>query len=137
MKGLKELLIRRAIDWYRIDMNEALESDPQVYRSLNDFFTRALRPDARPLAEAENAITCPADGALSQAGDIEDGYLFQAKGHNYALQELLGGDPAMTSSSSRGASPPGTHALRRQTEKNGACPRTAPQEDQAVAWRAR
>jgi phosphatidylserine decarboxylase len=96
MKGFKELLIRRAIDWYRVDMSEALESDPRAYRSFNDFFTRALRPDARPVAEAANAIACPADGALSQAGDIEDGYLFQAKGHDYALLELLGGDPAMS-----------------------------------------
>ncbi len=96
MKGFKETLIRRAIDWYKVDMSEALESDPRAYRSFNDFFTRALRPDARPVAQAANAIACPADGALSQAGDIEDGYLFQAKGHDYALLELLGGDPALS-----------------------------------------
>ena len=92
----KDMLIRTAIDWYRVDMNEALESDPRRYRSFNDFFTRALNPDARPVAQAANAIACPADGALSQAGDIEDGYLFQAKGHDYSLLELLGGDPAMS-----------------------------------------
>ncbi len=95
-KGLKDLLIRRAIDGYRVDMSEALESDPAAYRSFNDFFTRALRPDARPVAEAANAITCPADGALSAAGDIEDGYIFQAKGHDYSLLELLGGDPELS-----------------------------------------
>jgi phosphatidylserine decarboxylase len=93
---LKDMLIRTAIDWYKINMSEALESDPRSYRSFNDFFTRALRPDARPVAEAGNAIACPADGTLSQAGDIEDGYLIQAKGHDYALLELLGGDPALS-----------------------------------------
>lgn len=95
-KGVKDTLIRRVIDWYRVDMSEALESDPGAYRSFNDFFTRALRPDARPGAESANAVACPADGTLSAAGDIEDGYLFQAKGHDYSLLELLGGDPAMS-----------------------------------------
>lgn len=95
-KAIKDLLIRRVIDWYRVDMQEALESDPGAYRSFNDFFTRALRPDARPVAPEANQIACPADGGLSQAGDIEDGYLFQAKGHDYALLELLGGDPDMS-----------------------------------------
>lgn len=96
MRGFKETLIRRAIAWYKIDMSEALESDPKTYRSFNDFFTRALSPGVRPVAQAANAIACPADGALSAAGDIEDGYLFQAKGHDYALLELLGGDPAVS-----------------------------------------
>ena len=96
MPVLKDSLIRTAIDWYKVDMSEALESNPGAYRSFNDFFTRALNPDARPVAEAANAIACPADGALSQAGDIEDGYLLQAKGHDYSLLELLGGDPAMS-----------------------------------------
>ncbi len=91
-KPFKDLLIRKAIEWYRVDMDLALESDPAVYRSFNDFFTRVLRPDARPVAAEQDAITSPADGTLSQAGDIESGYLFQAKGHDYSLLELLGGD---------------------------------------------
>jgi phosphatidylserine decarboxylase len=95
-KGFKDMLIRKVIDWYRVDMREALEGSPSAYRSFNDFFTRALRPDARPVAMESHQIACPADGALSQAGDIEDGYLFQAKGHDYSLQELLGGDPEMS-----------------------------------------
>ncbi|MCU7844586.1 MAG: archaetidylserine decarboxylase [Candidatus Thiodiazotropha sp. (ex Monitilora ramsayi)] len=95
-KGFKNTLIRRVIDWYKVDMSEALESDPSAYRSFNDFFTRALRPDARPVAEETDKIACPADGTLSQAGDIENGYLFQAKGHDYSLLELLGGDPELS-----------------------------------------
>ena len=88
----KDKMIRQVIQWYRVDMDEALESDPARYRSFNDFFTRALRPEARPLTEDADAIACPADGTLSQIGDIEDGYIFQAKGHDYSLLELLGGD---------------------------------------------
>lgn len=95
-KGFKDTLIRKVIGWYRVDMSEALERDPTAYRSFNDFFTRALRPDARPVVMEPNRIACPADGTLSQAGDIEDGYLFQAKGHDYSLLELLGGDPEMS-----------------------------------------
>ena len=88
----KDKVIRQIIQWYRVDMDEALESDPTQYRSFNDFFTRALRPDARPQEEAADAIAGPADGALSQIGHIQDGYLFQAKGHDYSLLQLLGGD---------------------------------------------
>ncbi|MES9939153.1 MAG: archaetidylserine decarboxylase [Candidatus Thiodiazotropha sp. 6PLUC1] len=95
-KSVKDLLIRRAIDWYKVDMQEAIESDPTRYRSFNDFFTRALQPDARPVTQLANEIASPADGTLSQAGDIEAGYLFQAKGHDYSLFELLGGDLEMT-----------------------------------------
>jgi phosphatidylserine decarboxylase len=90
--AVKNTLIRKFIDLYGVEMAEALEPDPHRYRSFNDFFTRALQPDARPVNQDENAIVCPADGVLSQAGDIEDGYLFQAKGHDYALVDLLGGD---------------------------------------------
>jgi phosphatidylserine decarboxylase len=95
-KTVKDLLIRRAIAWYQVDMQEALESDPSYYRSFNEFFTRALRPEARPVTQQPNEIACPADGTLSQAGDIEAGYLFQAKGHDYSLFELLGGDLELT-----------------------------------------
>jgi len=90
----KNTLIRRFIDLYKVDMTEALESDPTRYRSFNEFFTRALQPAARPVDPAGNRIICPADGILSQAGDIEAGYLLQAKGHDYALLDLLGGDSA-------------------------------------------
>lgn len=90
--GFKDLLIRQVIRLYHVDMQGALEPDAKKYRNFNDFFTRALKPDTRPVAVADEAIACPADGTLSQAGDIEDGYLFQAKGHDYSLLELLGGD---------------------------------------------
>lgn len=90
--SFKDTLIRQVIQWYRVDMQEALEPDPARYRHFNDFFTRALKPDARPVIDSEDTIACPADGTLSQSGDIEDGRIFQAKGHDYSLLELLGGD---------------------------------------------
>ena len=61
--------------------------------SFNDFFTRALRPGARPLADAE--FVCPVDGAISQFGSIERGQIFQAKGHRYSATALVGGDAAL------------------------------------------
>jgi phosphatidylserine decarboxylase len=72
-------------------MDEALESDPHAYETFNAFFTRALKPDARPVVEGEKELACPVDGAVSQARPIEDGRIFQAKGHDYSLEQLLGG----------------------------------------------
>jgi phosphatidylserine decarboxylase len=87
----------RLIDWfiqrYGVNMSEAMESDPHQYQDFNHFFTRALRPDARSIAE--DGIIYPVDGAISQIGDIRDGRIFQAKGMDYSLQELLGGSEAI------------------------------------------
>lgn len=75
---------------YRVNMAEALEPDPAAYASFNAFFTRALRPGVRPLADAD--WICPVDGAISQFGPIAGDQIFQAKGHSYSTQALLGGD---------------------------------------------
>lgn len=85
--------IRRFISRYGVDMSEAAEPDISQYASFNDFFTRALRPGVRPLAEAE--AVCPVDGAISQLGTIEHDQIFQAKGHRYSTTALLGGDAAL------------------------------------------
>lgn len=89
---LKNLLIKLAINVYKIDMGLAKESDPATYPCFNAFFTRALRPDARPLAQEANSVLCPVDGAVSQSGRIENGRIFQAKGQDYTLEELVGGN---------------------------------------------
>ena len=89
---LKNALITRFIKRFNVDMSQAAQPDPTAYANFNDFFTRALRDDARPLDETPNGILCPADGAISQLGTIEQGRLFQAKGHSFSLTELLGGD---------------------------------------------
>ena len=73
-------------------MNEALEQDINTFKSFNHFFTRELNSNVRPLTTTPNAIACPADGTVSQAGKINDGDIFQAKGKNFTVTELLGGD---------------------------------------------
>ena len=64
------------------------------YACFNDFFTRALKPGARPLAPEPDSILCPADGTISQLGKIEHGRIFQAKGQSFSVLELVGGNPA-------------------------------------------
>ncbi len=84
------------IDWfiqrYDVDMSIALETDPTQYRNFNEFFTRSLASGQRPIVSEEKAIACPADGHISQLGSIVNGHIFQAKGHEYSLLELVGGD---------------------------------------------
>ena len=41
---------------YHIDMSQALERDPYAYESFNAFFTRALKPDARPIDVAAESV---------------------------------------------------------------------------------
>ena len=90
-------IIRWFIRRYGVNMAEAANPDPTAYASFNDFFTRALRPDARPLAAAD--LICPVDGAISQFGAIEGDQIFQAnfrvKGRAYSTTALLGGDGAL------------------------------------------
>jgi phosphatidylserine decarboxylase len=86
-------LIRWFVNKYKVDMSEAAEPDIGQYRSFNDFFTRALKPGIRPLAQAE--LVCPVDGAISQFGPISGDQLFQAKGHRYSTTALVGGDAAL------------------------------------------
>ena len=86
-------LIRRFVRRYGVDMAEAAEPRIEAYASFNDFFTRALRPGARPLAPAD--LVSPVDGAISQLGRIERGQIFQAKGHAYSAAALVGGDAAL------------------------------------------
>lgn len=88
--ALTQWAIRRFIQQYQVNMQEAAEPDPSAYTSFNAFFTRALRPDARPLADSD--LICPVDGAVSQLGNIDAGRIFQAKGHDYTATALLAGD---------------------------------------------
>ena len=86
-------IIRRFVAKYQVNMDEALNPDIASYPTFNAFFTRALRPDARPLAEAD--LICPVDGAISQFGPIQDDQIFQAKGHRYSTTAVVGGDAAL------------------------------------------
>ena len=83
-------LITNFVAKYGVDMSEAADPDPASYASFNDFFTRALKPDARPIATAD--LVSPVDGAISQFGAIERDQIVQAKGHAYSTTALVGGD---------------------------------------------
>ncbi len=86
-------LIRDFVRRYGVNMAEAANPDITSYPTFNAFFTRALRPGARPLATAD--LLCPVDGAISQFGRIERDQIFQAKGHQYTTTALVGGDSTL------------------------------------------
>jgi phosphatidylserine decarboxylase len=88
-------VIRWFIEKYAVNMAEAANPDVDSYSSFNDFFTRPLKDNARPKADA--AWLCPVDGAISQFGKIENDQIFQAKGHQYSAQSLVGGDAKLAS----------------------------------------
>ena len=89
---VKNLIIRIYTDLNPVKMHEAVEEDMFAYESLNAFFTRALKAECRPFENNEENWLCPVDGSVSQAQAIKDGRIFQAKGHDYSLLELVGGD---------------------------------------------
>ncbi|MCF6353491.1 MAG: archaetidylserine decarboxylase [Candidatus Polarisedimenticolaceae bacterium] len=100
---LKNTLIRQAIKLYRVDMEAAAEPDPAAYPCFNAFFTRPLRADARPFAVGNHTLLSPVDGAVSQSGRIVDGRIFQAKGIEYSLEELVGGERSLVEAFSGGS----------------------------------
>ncbi|MEH6343828.1 MAG: archaetidylserine decarboxylase [Bermanella sp.] len=89
---IKSTFINNFAKKYGINMQEAKQEDLNAYASFNDFFTRELKDGARPIAESEGTLVSPADGAVSQLGKIELGRVFQAKGRDFSVTELLGGD---------------------------------------------
>jgi phosphatidylserine decarboxylase len=99
--ALTTALIRWFVKRYQVNMAEAQEPNVAAYASFNDFFTRALKPDARPHAAAH--YLCPVDGAISQFGRIRGDQIFQAKGHDYSTTALVGGDAALAAQFQDGA----------------------------------
>ena len=91
--ALTQFAIRKFVAKYGVNMAEAANPAISSYASFNDFFTRALKPGARPLASA--AYVCPVDGAISQFGAIDGDQIFQAKGHSYSTRALVGGDATL------------------------------------------
>lgn len=94
-------LIKWFIGRYQVNMTEAANPDIRSYATFNDFFTRALKSDARPLASAD--FIFPVDGAISQFGAIDHDQLFQAKGHTYSTTALVGGDADLAAQFSDGS----------------------------------
>lgn len=88
--GLTTKFIAWFVRRYGVNMSEAANPDIASYPTFNEFFSRALKPGARPLADAD--LISPVDGAISQLGPIRRDQIFQAKGHHYAITTLVGGD---------------------------------------------
>ncbi|MDQ7075960.1 MAG: archaetidylserine decarboxylase [Gammaproteobacteria bacterium] len=93
---LKNPVGRWFIKTFKVDMSEAQEANIEAYASFNEFFTRELKTGLRPIDPTEHGLTSPVDGTVSQAMPIENGSVFQAKGRDYTLLELLGGDADLT-----------------------------------------
>jgi len=89
---LRNLVLGSFLRGFRIDMSAAIEPDPYRYPTFNAFFTRALKPEARPIASATDALVSPVDGTVSQCGTITRDVILQAKGRDFSMTELLGGD---------------------------------------------
>lgn len=92
-------LTPKVIAWfvkrYQVNMQEAANPDINSYKTFNDFFTRLLKENARPIADAD--FICPVDGAISQLGPINQDQIFQAKGHDYSTTTLLAGNQSLAS----------------------------------------
>ncbi len=88
--ALSHAAMRAFIRAFRVNMQEAVQEDVKRYPNFNAFFTRALKPEARPVDFSDDAVVSPVDGTVNQAGEIRDGRIFQAKGHDYSAEELLG-----------------------------------------------
>ena len=86
-------IIPRFIRKYGVDMSEAAQPDPSRYACFNDFFTRALRPGVRPLADTP--FVSPVDGAVIDCVRLQDDTILQLKGHPYSARALLAGDAAL------------------------------------------
>lgn len=100
---LKNLLIKQAIRTYKIDLSIAEREQAEQYATFNDFFTRSLKPDARPIPSHEDVVVSPADGILSQFGSITNNQFIQAKGQSYTTSRLLGNDDTLARDFSNGS----------------------------------
>ena len=88
-------LIQLFINYFGIDMSEAEHENPANYPTFNAFFTRQLKAGLRPIVADPRILALPVDGCVSQLGDIREGRIIQAKGHDFSARELLGGDAAL------------------------------------------
>ncbi len=85
--------IRQFAKLFDINLAEASHSEPDHYKTFNQFFTRTLKDGAREISSAAHQFCSPVDGRVSQLGAINDGTIVQAKGHSYTVADLLGARP--------------------------------------------
>jgi len=91
-KTWKNILISVFCRTYQVNLEDAAQPHIESYASFNDFFTRGLKPGKRPISRNSESIVCPGDGIISQIGSLKNGRLLQAKGRDYAIVDLVGGD---------------------------------------------
>ncbi|SFR50667.1 archaetidylserine decarboxylase [Thiomicrospira sp. ALE5] len=89
---IKRQTIRALTKLYDIDLTDAVKSEPDDYPHFNSFFTRALKPETRPIAEGDQVWVSPVDGVISQSAKLQGNQMVQAKCHDYTVEALLGGD---------------------------------------------
>jgi phosphatidylserine decarboxylase len=87
--AVKNALINSFMRGFSPDMSDATKRDPLAYESFNEFFTRALRPGARPIDPNDSVLVSPVDGAISQMGPLDGSQIVQAKGYYYSLEALF------------------------------------------------
>ena len=90
-KAFKNVLINGFMKLYKVNLAEAEFEQAGSYTDFNHFFTRALKPNARPVDPDPRVMVSPVDGTISQLGDVRAGKMIQAKGREYSVTELLGG----------------------------------------------
>ena len=93
--AFKNFFIETFVQIFNVDMSLAIRTQPEDYVHFNDFFTRSLKSESRPIEGDEKSLVSPVDGSISQIGNINDELIFQAKGHHYTLTSLLGNDTAL------------------------------------------
>jgi len=86
------MAIKKFSDIFGVNLNDAVNPDPNSYATFNEFFTRPIKPELRPICSGSNLLCSPVDGTISQIQDINNDRIFQAKGHSYSATELLGGN---------------------------------------------
>lgn len=91
-RAIKDRQILWFLRRYQVDMGIAPAQEPGAYRDFNSFFTRALRPGARPINSEARALVSPVDGETSELGALQGEHLIQAKGKSYSVCTLLGAD---------------------------------------------
>jgi phosphatidylserine decarboxylase len=86
---LIEKLIKAFISAFKVDMKDAVIHDISQYSTFNEFFTRELKPDTRPIDKSAECIVSPCDGKISMFGNIDQHTLLQAKNKTFTLNEFL------------------------------------------------
>lgn len=102
MVWFKNLFIRFIIAKYKVNIGETAQTNLAAYPNFNAFFTRELRKGVRSITGDESIVVSPVDGAISQLGSIDSGQIVQAKGRDYSILELLGGDGDLAEQFSQG-----------------------------------